>query len=91
MHPTTASDGRDRRLLALGTDFDDFSADAHTGALESEPGVARELRRLLYRTMHDAGFVVLHCEWWHFEFGTRRWAAIRSEQPRYGPAVPPTR
>ena len=52
--------------------------------------VLRELRRLLYRTMHDAGFVVLHCEWWHFEFGTRRWAAIRSERPRYGPAVPST-
>ena len=75
--------------LALGTGFDDFTALATTDALESAPGVARDLRRLLYRSMHSGGFVVLHCEWWHFEFGTRRWAAINETAPRYGPTEPP--
>ena len=75
--------------LALGTGFDDFTPRAAAGALEHEPGVERQLRRLLYHTMHDAGFVVLDCEWWHYEFGTRRWAAITGNEPRYGPAAPP--
>jgi D-alanyl-D-alanine dipeptidase len=75
--------------LALGTGFDDFTALAATDALEATPGVARELRRLLYRAMREAGFVVLHCEWWHFEFGTRRWAAIKGVTPKYGPTEPP--
>ena len=48
-----------------------------------------EFADLLYQSMRSAGFVVLHCEWWHFEFGTRRWAAITGNQPRYGPAHPP--
>ncbi len=72
--------------LALGTGFDDFSTLAGADALEARPGEARALRRLLYRAMRDAGFVILHCEWWHFEFGTRRWAAITGTAPRYGPA-----
>jgi D-alanyl-D-alanine dipeptidase len=76
--------------LALGTGFDDFTDRAAAASLEAEPGPSRELRRLLYRTMRGAGFVVLHCEWWHFEFGTRRWAAITGNEPRYGPAQPPS-
>jgi len=75
--------------LALGTGFDDFSRRAATVALEQVPGPERDLRRLLYHAMRAGGFVVLHCEWWHFEFGTRRWAAITGHRPRYGPAHPP--
>jgi len=75
--------------LALGTGFDDFTERAETDALEREPGAARELRRLLYRSMRANDFVVLHCEWWHFEFGTRRWAAITGKPARYGPAAEP--
>ena len=74
--------------LALGTGFDDFTPEAYTESLEQTPGASRELRRLLYRAMRDAGFVVLHCEWWHFEYGTRRWAAITGNHPLYGPAAP---
>jgi len=74
--------------LALGTGFDDFTPQAFTDSLEQRPGAARDLRRLLYRAMRDAGFVVLHCEWWHFEYGTRRWAAITGNRPIYGPANP---
>jgi D-alanyl-D-alanine dipeptidase len=76
--------------LALGTGFDDFTARAGANSLEPEPGESRELRRLLYHSMRGAGFVVLQCEWWHFEFGTRRWAAITGNTPRYGPASLPS-
>lgn len=76
--------------LALGTGFDDFTSAAFADSLEHVPGAARELRRLLYSAMREAGFVVLHCEWWHFEFGTRRWAAITGNDPKYGPASLPS-
>lgn len=74
--------------LALGTGFDDFTELAATAAFEGVPGITRELRRLLCHAMGAGGFVVVHCEWWHFEFGTRRWAAITGRAPRYGPANP---
>ncbi len=89
--PTTAvlsALGIDGIPLELGTDFDDFSDLAWTNACEVTATPDRELRRLLFWTMHDAGFVVLHCEWWHFEFGTRRWAAITSQPARYSRADP---
>lgn len=79
----------DGTALGLGAGFDDFTERARADALESEPGVDRTLRRWLYWTMRDAGFVVLHCEWWHFEYGTRRWAAITGSPPRFGPAHAP--
>lgn len=75
--------------LALGTGFDDLTTLAHIGGIEATPGLERELRRLLYWTMHRHGFVVFHVEWWHFEFGTRRWAALTGGSARYGPTAPP--
>jgi D-alanyl-D-alanine dipeptidase len=76
--------------LSLGTAFDDFTDDARTDRFEASPGPVRDLRRLLVHTMAGAGFVVLDLEWWHFEFGTPRWAALRGVEPRYGPAGLPT-
>lgn len=78
----------DGQPLAPGAGFDDFTDAATADALEACPGIGRELRRLLYWTMRGSGFVVLHCEWWHFEYGTRRWAALTGQEPRYGPAFP---
>lgn len=72
--------------LAAGSGFDDTTKLAHTAILEDRPGPARDLRRLLYQVMSGQGFVVFAFEWWHFELGTRRWAAITGGQPRYGPA-----
>jgi D-alanyl-D-alanine dipeptidase len=77
------------RPLALGTGYDEFTPLSHAAAFEDQPGVVRELRRLLFWTMAGAGFVVLANEWWHFEVGTRRWASITGQVPRYGPASPP--
>lgn len=48
----------------------------------------RNLRRWLYWSMRAAGFVVFAGEWWHFEYGTRRWAAITGHEPFYGAARP---
>jgi D-alanyl-D-alanine dipeptidase len=75
--------------LSLGTSFDDFTAAARADSLESSPSVERELRRMLFWAMHAEGYVVLDCEWWHFEYGTRRWAAIMGSPPLFGPAEPP--
>lgn len=80
---------RDGTPLALGTGFDDFSALAWTDALEGTPGADRDARRLLYGTMRDQGFVVLDCEWWHFEHGTRLWGALTGGSPSLGPTEPP--
>lgn len=86
--------------LALGTDFDDFTAAAHADRFETDAGaptaigveaerrlVIRDLRRLLVAAMGAEGFVVLHNEWWHFEHGTRYWAAVTGATPRFGPAA----
>ncbi len=73
--------------LGLGAGFDDFTERAAAAALEDETGTNRELRRWLYWTMRSAGFVLLECEWWHFEFGTRRWAGITGNDPIFGPAT----
>ena len=84
--------------LALGTGFDDFTAAAHADHFESNAAtptaigaeaerrlVIRDLRRLLVAAMAAEGFVVLHCEWWHFEHGTRYWAAVTGSTPRSAP------
>ncbi|MDH4309919.1 MAG: D-alanyl-D-alanine dipeptidase [Acidimicrobiia bacterium] len=75
------------RSLALGTGFDAFTPEAAATAFEDSPGMVRDLRRLLYWSMRSAGFVVLNQEWWHFEYGTRRWAALTGAPPLYGPAL----
>jgi D-alanyl-D-alanine dipeptidase len=73
--------------LALGTAFDEFDVRAHTAAIEPEPGVERELRRLLVHSLTAVGFVPMPAEWWHLEYGTRRWAAAHRTEPRYGAAA----
>lgn len=80
------------RPLALGTGFDSFVPMAHADALESgardaDALLVRDLRRLLRRVMVEAGFVQLACEWWHFEYGTRLWAAIKRRDPVYPAAA----
>ncbi len=75
--------------LALGTDFDEFTLAAFTAALEEQPGGARDLRRVLYRTMAAQGFVVLAREWWHFEYGTRLWGAVKGRPALYPAAARP--
>jgi D-alanyl-D-alanine dipeptidase len=70
--------------LELGTTFDAFVEDAITGAFESMPGRVRGIRRMLYWAMRREGFVVINCGWWHYEFGTRRGAAVVGDVSLYG-------
>ena len=74
--------------VELGTLFDDATERAFAGALEKEPGPERDGRRLLYWAMRGAGFVVYADEWWHFELGTGRWAAITGREARFGAIEP---
>ena len=45
-------------------------------AFEQTDSIVRRLRRLLYSSMRRQEFIVYSGEWWHFEYGTPRWAAI---------------
>ncbi|MFN8126056.1 MAG: M15 family metallopeptidase [Candidatus Nanopelagicales bacterium] len=79
------------RPLALGTRFDAFVPEAAATALEPDgPTPERDLRRLLAAVMSAAGFVVHPQEWWHWEYGTRWWAAVTGERVRYGRTAPPS-
>ena len=77
------------RPLALGTAFDEFTPRSHTRALEREESLERDLRRLMADRLLRVGFVLYAAEWWHVEYGTRRWAAQWMTVPRYGVADPP--
>lgn len=73
----------------MGTGFDDFTALAYTAALEQDcpPHLeaARDNRRILYHLMASVGLVNYECEWWHFAYGERQWAARENYRaPIYG-------
>jgi zinc D-Ala-D-Ala dipeptidase len=76
--------------LGLGTGYDEFSERAFAmtdSILKSDDGITElewELRRILYYAMYESDFVVLPEEWWHFEYGTRLWAATKSKQSLFG-------
>jgi len=76
--------------LEMGTPFDDFSDAAATRYYEELPSpserelAVRENRRLLYHLMAEAGFVNYPKEWWHYEYGTRRWAKETGQVAVYG-------
>lgn len=73
--------------LSLGTRFDAFVPEAAAAALEPDgPPLERDLRRLLAQAMSRAGFVPHPQEWWHWEYGTRYWAAVTGDDVRYGHA-----
>jgi D-alanyl-D-alanine dipeptidase len=74
--------------LALGTDFDHFGPESAVDAFETLAAQVRDLRRMLYWAMVEAGFAPYSLEWWHFEYGTRRWGANTGREPRFGAAFP---
>ncbi|BBD09777.1 M15 family metallopeptidase [Desulfovibrio ferrophilus] len=46
-------------------------------------------RRLLHHVMLQAGFVNYHGEWWHYEYGTQRWAYIKGlDEAKYSVSKP---
>jgi D-alanyl-D-alanine dipeptidase len=80
--------------LPMGTGFDDFSEPAMTCHYETlqaqrplsdqELGFLRN-RRLLVHLMSQAGFTNYEEEWWHYDLGNRRWAALTCQTAVYGP------
>lgn len=78
---------RDGEPLDCGTGFDEFSPRAHRNWFQVHPPTSpEELRAAYHRTvleqaMTHAGFVGLPQEWWHFEWGTRRWARTTGREP----------
>ena len=70
--------------LDMGTDFDDFTDMAFTAFFEGTDNTAvRDNRRLLYNIMKAVGFTNYPCEWWHFDYGDRFWAAINQTHSVY--------
>ncbi len=47
--------------------------------LSEKETIALGNRRLLYDVMTRAGFVNYHGEWWHYEYGTQRWAYVENK------------
>ena len=74
--------------LAPGSGFDDITPAARADFLEEIPGFNRDFRRFLYWTMRSQNFIVFREEWWHFEFGTRRWGALTENKATFGVASP---
>lgn len=79
------SDGNE---LDMGCDFDDFTERAWTNYYEIHPVSEKEItirdnRRMLYNAMIGAGFTNLPSEWWHFDYGDDKWAAINNTYPIY--------
>ena len=86
---------RDGVPLFFGSPFDDPDEISHARYFEEkeERGeILSELektalynRRLLYNVMIRAGFVNIGSEWWHFEYGTQRWACKTGQKnAKYG-------
>ena len=74
--------------IAPGTGFDDTTVRARAAHLEDVPGPDRHIRRALFHAMVSQEFVIHEGEWWHFEYGTGRWAVITGNNPLYGPTSP---
>lgn len=74
--------------LPMGTAFDEATDATVTDWFERHPKTPfTSNRRTLYGAMIEAGFVNYPNEWWHFEFGTRRWAGGQGmEVALYGSA-----
>lgn len=92
---------REGKMLSFGSVFDYPKEISYTRALENmleqyegkeellgeQERQGLENRRLLYSVMIEAGFVNYSCEWWHFEYGTQRWALCNGHKDAiYGPA-----
>lgn len=82
------------KAIEFGTPYDYMKEEAATSFFETDRDGAfipysdliRDLRRLLVNSMKEQGFEIIDSEWWHFEYGTRRWAHKTGQEPIYGNA-----
>ncbi|KSU80305.1 D-alanyl-D-alanine dipeptidase [Fictibacillus enclensis] len=70
----------DQGWIDMGTGFDDFTEKAQLewyerkASLSPQEKTIRDYRRLLRQVMENAGFVSNSEEWWHYDYGNKRWA-----------------
>lgn len=87
---------RNGRPLFFGAKFDFAGEISWTRHFENAREAGEKLtaqeeealynRRLLYHVMVAAGFANYDHEWWHFEYGTQRWAQVYGkDEAFYGP------
>ncbi|MFN8015535.1 MAG: M15 family metallopeptidase [Acidimicrobiia bacterium] len=75
------------QAIRIGSDLDYMEAQANTAHFEnSDDYLVKSMRRIFTNIMTNVGFVCLDSEWWHFEYGTRRWAGKKKCEPLYGNA-----
>ena len=68
-------------VLDMGSGFDEPVEASVCDYYERHPhAVYTERRRLLFHAMTTSGFANYPGEWWHFEYGTLRWAAATDAQ-----------
>ena len=68
-------------VLDMGSGFDEPVEASVCDYFERHPhAVYTERRRLLFHAMTTSGFANYPGEWWHFEYGTLRWAAATDAQ-----------
>lgn len=78
------------KVLSIGSDLDHMDVEANTvhfEDLEKADPLIRDMRRFFSNLLADSGFISIDSEWWHVEYGTRRWAAKKNTNPLYGNAV----
>jgi zinc D-Ala-D-Ala dipeptidase len=79
--------------LPMGTEPDETDEKSVTDWYEKHPNELHPFahnRRLLYHAMTTAGFVNYPGEWWHYEYGTLRWALQKNKKMAiYGVAPEP--
>lgn len=75
------------KICNMGTPFDGFQIESQTAFFEpsqdTHPHSFKNLRRILYHSMIEAGFTNYSEEWWHYDLGNRIWAKNLSRQGDY--------
>lgn len=71
-----------REEAPMGTEFDEFTPMSGRDWFRENPpktpseAEAHANREMLRAAMEHAGFITLDSEWWHYEYGTPRWANV---------------
>lgn len=81
--------GIGNQAIRIGSDLDYMDKEANTDHFEDpkyKDSLVQNMRRIFVNTMIESGFICIDSEWWHFEYGTRRWAGKIGTEPLYGNA-----
>lgn len=74
-----------REEAPMGSEFDEFSPVSKRDWFRDNPPTsdkereAHQNRELLRAAMEASDFIGLESEWWHYEYGTPRWAAEKAK------------